>query len=99
MCQIFFYRETFILFRRISVHQQYYNNSGTCPILSNDVTHCDIDMLKVYRKLPFDDPDGGVWKQGYPITTSDLEWKGRKLKGGLLLFSIFFAKAFQFLCN
>jgi hypothetical protein len=37
-------------------------------------------MLNVFDSLPFDNPDGGAWKQGYPITYDDSSWNSRKLK-------------------
>jgi len=37
-------------------------------------------MVDVFDILPFDNPDGGVWKQGYPIQYSEDQWKNSKLK-------------------
>lgn len=37
-------------------------------------------MADVYDQLPFDNPDGGAWKQGFPITYDGSKWQQRKLR-------------------
>ena len=42
-------------------------SKGDLSFASQMPTQCDIQMDKVYEELPFDNPDGGVWKQGWEV--------------------------------
>ena len=42
---------------------------------------CDIEMGAVYDRLEFDNPDGGVWKQGWEVKFDRRQWSEQnKLK-------------------
>ena len=39
---------------------------------------CDIEMGAVYDRLEFDNPDGGVWKQGWDVKYDKRQWSAQK---------------------
>ncbi|XP_004484142.2 alpha-mannosidase 2 [Dasypus novemcinctus] len=48
--------------------------------LQSGSRNSDVQMLDVYSLIPFDNPDGGVWKQGFDITYETDEWDTEPLQ-------------------
>ncbi|XP_040842072.1 alpha-mannosidase 2 isoform X1 [Ochotona curzoniae] len=72
--------------------------------------HPDVQMLDVYSLVPFDNPDGGVWKQGFDITYQNDEWDAEPLQvfvvphshndaGWLKTFNDYFRDKTQYIFN
>ena len=58
---------------------------GECPVVvPYGKSNADHFVDKFIEEWDFIDIDGGVWKQGWPIKTSDAEWKSTKLKVKIL---------------
>ncbi|OXU30485.1 hypothetical protein TSAR_013555 [Trichomalopsis sarcophagae] len=54
---------------------------AVCTVNFRQTPEVDIQMLEVYKQLKFDNPDGGVWKQGWSIKYDEKQWHpNRKLK-------------------
>uniref|UniRef100_A0A672TQ64 mannosyl-oligosaccharide 1,3-1,6-alpha-mannosidase n=1 Tax=Strigops habroptila TaxID=2489341 RepID=A0A672TQ64_STRHB len=56
-------------------------DSEDCLFSSKSGSHgSGVQMLDIYDILPFDNPDGGVWKQGFDITYNENEWDSEPLQ-------------------
>uniref|UniRef100_A0A671Y0F1 Alpha-mannosidase n=1 Tax=Sparus aurata TaxID=8175 RepID=A0A671Y0F1_SPAAU len=51
-----------------------------CQFAAGSRGQADVQMLDVYSLLKFDNPDGGVWKQGFDITYDPDEWDNEPLQ-------------------
>ncbi|KAL8560004.1 hypothetical protein ACOMHN_041475 [Nucella lapillus] len=51
-----------------------------CQLAISPEIKADINMQKLFDDLPFDDPDGGVWKQGWEVTYDVQQWAEKPLK-------------------
>ncbi|CAL8375617.1 unnamed protein product [Arctogadus glacialis] len=54
--------------------------SQDCQVAVDNHGQSDLQMLDVYSLLKFDNPDGGVWKQGFDITYEPEEWDKEPLQ-------------------
>ncbi|KAH9509722.1 Alpha-mannosidase 2x [Bulinus truncatus] len=52
-----------------------------CEWVNSATSKADISMHRLHSELPFDNPDGGPWKQGWDVTYKPDQWtKDNRLK-------------------
>ncbi|KAK0067830.1 alpha-mannosidase 2x [Biomphalaria pfeifferi] len=65
----------------VSALSQVQPSVENCQWIRSATSNADINIHKVYSELPFDNPDGGPWKQGWEVTYPPGQWnKDNKLK-------------------
>uniref|UniRef100_A0A2K5VRH1 Alpha-mannosidase n=1 Tax=Macaca fascicularis TaxID=9541 RepID=A0A2K5VRH1_MACFA len=86
-------------------------DTADCLFASQSGSHnSDVQMLDVYSLISFDNPDGGVWKQGFDITYESNEWDTEPLQvfvvphshndpGWLKTFNDYFRDKTQYIFN
>ena len=49
-----------------------------CTVNFKQAPEVDVQMLEIYKQLKFDNPNGGVWTQGWNINYDEKQWNPDK---------------------
>eukprot|EP00039_Didymoeca_costata_P010793 m.146168 g.146168 ORF g.146168 m.146168 type:complete len:1199 (+) comp14965_c0_seq2:71-3667(+) len=56
------------------------NNPNVCTLASSEKSSAKITVEEMYERNPFNDPEGGAWKQGFEISYNPKEWDDSPLR-------------------